>query len=93
MASSHAAKASLLRSGHASRLLMTAVLANPVDAVRTGALLGIEGTGAFGAASLALFRFTGGMAGTYLWLAASVLAWIVLPLGVAARRLRHADVI
>lgn len=87
------ALASLLRSGHASRLLMTAVLANPVDAVRTGALLGIEGTGAFGAASLALFRFTGGMAGTYLWLAASVLAWIVLPLGVAARRLRHADVI
>ena len=42
---------------------MVAAIVNPVDAVRTGALLAIEGTGAFGAASLALFRFTGGPRG------------------------------
>jgi len=43
--------ASLLPSGAASRVLIVAVLVNPVDAVRTGTLLGIEGTAAFGAAS------------------------------------------
>ena len=52
--------ASLLRSGSASRLLIWATLVNPVDAARTAALLAIEGTAAFGAASLALLRFTGG---------------------------------
>jgi phosphoglycolate phosphatase-like HAD superfamily hydrolase len=53
--------ASLLRSGSASRLLIWATLVNPVDAARTGALLAIEGTSAFGAATAALRRFTGGM--------------------------------
>jgi Cu-processing system permease protein len=40
--------ASLLRSGAASRLLILATLLNPVDAVRTGALLAIQGTDAPG---------------------------------------------
>src|SRR5262249_62386465 len=55
--------ASLLSSTAGSRLLIVSVLANPVDAVRTGTLLGLEGTGAFGAASRAFLRFTGGPAG------------------------------
>jgi len=46
-----------------SRLLITSVLLNPVDAIRTGALLTTEGTAAFGSASLAFFRFTKGSAG------------------------------
>ena len=84
--------ASLLRSGHASRLLMTAVILNPVDAVRTGMLLGIQGTAAFGAASLALLRFTGGPRGAALWLALSIAFWIVVPAALAARRLGRADI-
>lgn len=83
--------ASLLRSGVASRVLIVAVLANPVGAVRTGALLGIEGTGAFGAASLALLRFTRGPVNAGLLLATSVLVWIVAPALLAARRLQRAD--
>jgi Cu-processing system permease protein len=83
--------ASLLRSGHASRLLITAVLVNPVDAVRTGTLLAIEGTAAFGAASLALLRFTGGATGAAVVLSGSLAAWIVLPVALAARRLSRAD--
>ena len=83
--------ASLLRSGSASRLLIVSVLVNPVDAVRTGALLAIEGTTAFGAASLAFFRFTGGGLGAGLAIAASLLAWLVLPTWLAARRLARAD--
>jgi hypothetical protein len=40
--------ASLLQSGSASRLLMAAAIVNPVDAVRTGVLMALEGTTAFG---------------------------------------------
>lgn len=83
--------ASLLSSGPASRLLIVAVLVNPVDAVRTGALLGTEGTAAFGTASLAFLRFTGGPVGAGLLIAGSLLLWIVLPALAAAWRLRRAD--
>jgi Cu-processing system permease protein len=83
--------ASVLPSGTASRVLMVSAIANPVGAVRTGALLGIEGTGAFGAASLALFRFTGGPAGAGLVLGLSVAFWLTAPGLFALRRLRGAD--
>jgi len=83
--------ASLLPSGAASRLLITAALANPVDAVRTGTLLGIQGTTAFGPASLALLRFTRGPAGAASLLALSCLLWIALPAAIASRRLARAD--
>jgi Cu-processing system permease protein len=83
--------ASLLPSGTASRVLILASLLNPVGAVRTGALLGIEGSGAFGAASLALLRFTHGPAGATIVLGLSVLFWLVAPAALAVRRLRKAD--
>jgi Cu-processing system permease protein len=83
--------ASLLRSGSASRLLIWATLLNPVDAARTGALLAIEGTSAFGAASLALLRFTGGMAGAAAAVGASLLLWLVVPFALAVRSLSRAD--
>jgi Cu-processing system permease protein len=84
--------ASLLPSGLASRLLIVSVLLNPVDAVRAGALLGAEGTTAFGAASLAFLRFTEGPLGAGLLLGASLLAWLVLPPLAAAWRLRRTDI-
>jgi Cu-processing system permease protein len=83
--------ASLLPSGAASRLLILAVLINPADAVRTAALLGTEGTTAFGAASLAFLRFTHGPSGAALALVGSLLVWIVVPVVLAARRLSGAD--
>lgn len=86
------AVASVLRSGHASRLLIVAALVNPVDAVRTGALLLIEGTAAFGASSLALLRFTHGPAGAAWLIAGSIAAWIVLPAWLAARKLERVDI-
>jgi Cu-processing system permease protein len=84
--------ASLLRSGPASRVLMVAVLINPVDAVRTGALLGIQGTAAFGAASLALLRFTGGPVRAGFAIAVSLTAWTVVPAALAARRANRTDI-
>lgn len=84
--------ASLLRSGTASRVLIAAVLINPVDCARTAMLLAIEGTSAFGAASLALLRFTRGPAGAAVMLAASMLLWLVGPVVLAARRLGNTDI-
>ena len=84
--------ASLLPSGLASRVLMVGAILNPVDAVRTGTLLAVEGTTAFGAASLAFLRFSHGAAGAACWLGASTLAWIFVPLAVAVRRLARADI-
>jgi Cu-processing system permease protein len=84
--------ASLLPSGTASRVLIVSVLVNPVDALRTAALLGIEGAAAFGAASLAFLRFTKGPAGASLLLGLSVVVWVVVPPALAIVRLRRADV-
>ena len=83
--------ASLLRSGHASRLLVISVIVNPVDAIRTGSLLLAQGTTAFGAASLAFLRFTKGAAGAGLLLGGSIAFWIVLPIVAALRRVRRID--
>ncbi len=83
--------ASLVPSGTASRLLAASVVVNPVGAVRTGALLAIEGTAAFGSASLAFLRFTHGPAGAAAVLLGSVLAWIAIPSLLAARRLGRVD--
>ena len=83
--------ASLLGSRAASRVLIGAVLVNPIGAFRTGSLLAIEGSTAFGAASLALLRFTRGPLGAALLLGLSGLFWLVLPAALAARRLERAD--
>ncbi len=83
--------ASLLPSGTASRLLAVSVIVNPVGAVRTGALLAIEGTTAFGSASLAFLRFTHGSRGAAAILALSVALWIAVPTALAARRLGRVD--
>ncbi|MFB3853792.1 MAG: ABC transporter permease [Vicinamibacterales bacterium] len=84
--------ASLLRSGTASRVLVAAVIVNPVDAVRTAMLLGIEGVTAFGSASLAFLRITRGPVVAAFLLAASVALWTVVPLWLAGRRLSRADI-
>lgn len=83
--------ASLLPSGTASRLLITAALANPVDAVRTGTLLAIEGPAAFGPASAALLRFSGGATGAAALIVASLLFWLTVPAAIGMRRLARAD--
>jgi Cu-processing system permease protein len=84
--------ASWLPSGPASRVLMVSAVANPVDAVRTATLFALEGTTAFGAASLAFLRFTNGVAGAAVWLVGSAIVWILLPLLIGARRLARADI-
>lgn len=84
--------ATFLPSGAASRLLIVTSLVNPIGALRTGALLLVEGTGAFGAASLALLRFTHGPLGATALIALSLSFWIVVPAALACRRLERADI-
>jgi hypothetical protein len=72
--------------------LILASLVNPIGALRTGSLLLVEGTGAFGAASLALLRFTHGPWGAAGWIALSLVAWITAPAFLARRRLERADI-
>jgi Cu-processing system permease protein len=84
--------ASVLPSGTASRVLIVSAIVNPVGAVRTGTLLAVEGTAAFGAASLALLRFTHGPWGAGLAIGLSLALWILVPAALAARRLGRADV-
>jgi Cu-processing system permease protein len=83
--------ASLARSGTASRILILAVIANPVDAIRTAVLLAVQGTAAFGPASLALLRFSRGPAGALLLLGAALAFWAAAPVVAALRRLSRAD--
>ena len=83
--------ASLLKSGAASRVLIVSVFVNPVDALRTASLMAIEGTSAFGSASLALLRFTKGPAGAAAGLSGSLLLWLAVPTLLALRRVERAD--
>ncbi len=83
--------ASFLPSGRASRLIIVSVLLNPIDAIRTGALLATEGTAAFGSASLAFFRFTHGSGGATAALLVSVAFWIAAPLVAGMLRLRRTE--
>jgi Cu-processing system permease protein len=84
--------ASVLPSGPASRVLIGAVLVNPVSAARIGLLLSIEGTAAFGTASLAFLRFTRGPVNAGVLLALSLLLWTVVPTALASWRLSRTDV-
>lgn len=84
--------ATLLPTTIASRLLIVSAIVNPVDAVRTGTLLLVEGTAAFGAASLAFLRVTGGVAWAAAWLTLSIVFWIVAPLVLAGIRIERADI-
>jgi len=83
--------ASLLSSGYASRVLIISVIANPVDAIRTAALLATSGTTAFGSASLAFLRFTKGTMGAAIALSGSIIFWTLLPAVMATRRLNARD--
>ncbi len=83
--------ASALPSGLASKTIIVTTLANPASAVRTAVLMMIEGTAAFGSASMALLRFTGGVTSMALWLGLSIAVWIAAPLVIATSRLRKTD--
>jgi Cu-processing system permease protein len=63
-----------------------------VRAIRTGVPRGIEGTAAFGPASLALLRVTGDPYAAAAYIAISLVFGIAIPAWAAARRLARLDI-
>ncbi len=83
---------SALKSGTASPALIGSALVNPVGALRTGALVVLRGTTAFGSASLVILRFTGATGETAILISDSLLLRTGIPFTPAVRRLDRADV-
>lgn len=76
----------------ANRLALGALFANPVDATRVAALLGIAGRELFGPAGAVLVRSLGGTAPATALLIAALVLWIALPAGFAVGALRRQEV-
>ncbi len=81
----------MLQERNANQFLFLALFANPVDLVRVGSLLVLDGKDIFGAAGASFVRFFGGQAAS-LWLIAAALAvWTSVPLFFSARLLKRQD--
>jgi Cu-processing system permease protein len=76
----------------ANRLALGALFANPVDATRVAALLGISGRELFGPAGAVLVRALGGTGPATAWLVAALVLWIALPAAFAVGALRRQEV-
>lgn len=77
--------------GWANRLALGALFANPVDAARVAALLGISGRELFGPAGAQLTRALGGTAPAVALLAGVLLLWTVVAAGLSIAALRRQD--
>jgi Cu-processing system permease protein len=82
----------LFKERTANTLIFGSLFGNPVDMVRVASLMTLNGKDIFGAGGAALLRFLGGegLSITLLLIALSV--WIVAPLFVAQRLLKHQDI-
>jgi Cu-processing system permease protein len=81
----------VLRERTANVVIFLSLFGNPVDLARVSSLLTLGDPSIFGAAGAALLKFLGGMARSYIALAAALGAWLVGPLFAAARILRRID--
>lgn len=75
----------------ANRLALGALFANPVDASRVTALLGISGQELFGPAGAVLVRALGGTGPAAALLVGALVLWIALPAAIAVAALRRQD--
>jgi len=82
----------MLRERTANTFLFVSLLGNPVDIVRVGCLMILDGKEVFGATGAALLRFLGGDAAAFCVLAVALLAWIAVPLIVARKALDAQDI-
>jgi Cu-processing system permease protein len=76
----------------ANRFIFLSLFGNPVDMIRVGSLLVLDGKEIFGAAGASLVRFLGGDGTGLALLLAALLLWIVLPVLIALRYLKHQDI-
>ena len=81
----------LLKERSANQFLFLALFANPVDLVRVGSLMVLDGKDIFGAAGASFVKFFGGQAASMWLIVAGLGIWTALPLYMSARLLKQQD--
>jgi Cu-processing system permease protein len=76
----------------ANRFIFLSLFGNPVDLVRVGSLLVLDGKEIFGAAGAALVRFLGDETLGLLLLLVALFAWIVVPIFFSQHALKRQDI-
>jgi Cu-processing system permease protein len=76
----------------ANLFLFLSLFGNPVDIVRVSSLIILDGQQIFGAAGASLMKFLGGKTSALLLLAATLSAWIVLPVFLSQKLLKRQDI-
>lgn len=82
----------MFRERTANVFIFGSLFGNPVDMVRIASLMTLNGKDMFGAGGAALLRFLGGERLSILLLLIALGLWIVVPLFVAQRLLKHQDI-
>jgi Cu-processing system permease protein len=82
----------LFKERTANALLFGSLFGNPVDMVRIGSLMALNGKDIFGASGAALLRFLGGQTYSVVVLLAVLALWVAVPLLFAHRLLRRQDI-
>jgi Cu-processing system permease protein len=76
----------------ANNLIFGSLFGNPVGMVRVASLMTLNGKDIFGAGGASLLKFLGGETLSFALLLVALSLWIVMPLLVAQRLLRHQDI-
>lgn len=82
----------LFKERTANALIFGSLFGNPVDMVRIASLMTLNGKDIFGAGGAALLRFLGGESLSIVLLLIALVLWVVAPLFVAQRLLKHQDI-
>ena len=82
----------LFKERTANALIFCSLFGNPVDMVRIASLMTLNGKDIFGAGGAALLRFLGGESLSIVLLLIALVLWVVAPLFVAQRLLKHQDI-
>jgi len=82
----------LFKERTANSFLFASLFGNPVDMVRVVTLIVLDGKEIFGAAGAALVKFLGGTTASVLLLTGALISWVVGPLLISQRLLKHQDI-
>lgn len=82
----------LFKERTANNLVFGSLFGNPVDIVRVGCLMLLDGRNIFGAAGASLLKFAGGEQASLTLLAVTLLFWIIVPVGLAHTLFRRQDI-
>ena len=76
----------------ANTVIFGSLFGNPVDIVRVGCLMLLDGQNIFGQAGASLLKFAGGEQASLALLALTLAFWIIVPAGLAHTLLRRQDI-